>query len=151
MARILIIDDEKLIRTALHHLLERMGHSVIDAADGAEGLHICTGQDIDLVITDIYMPLVNGLETIATLRRWGLHTPILAMSGGLPGRGGLDVLALALRQGANMALAKPYATEELLSAVTRLLAGSLLGQAAPREPERAAAELKPRHWPRDGN
>ena len=142
MARILVIDDDKLIRLTLRRVLERMGHIVLEAADGSDGLQLCTSEAIDLVITDIYMPIINGLETIAMLRRWGLNTPILAMSGGVPGHS-LDVLLLALEQGANMTLVKPYALDEVRSAVTTLLALNTFDTSAPRSDGQAAHEDTP--------
>lgn len=130
MARILIIDDDKVVRLSLQRLLERMGHTVREAADGASGLEICTSETIDLVITDIFMPGLNGLETIAMLRRWGLSMPVLAFTGGVPGHN-LDVLKLAMEQGANKTLLKPYGLGEMQTAVTELLARSCLMPVAP--------------------
>jgi CheY-like chemotaxis protein len=147
MARVLVIDDDRFVRSALRLLLERMGHQVLEAEDGSEGLNICTSESIDLVITDIYMPILNGLETITTLRRWGLSTPILALSGGVPGHS-LDVLMIAIEQGANMTLIKPYALEEMRSAVTKLLTSDHIAAKAPGEDLPAGQHKTP--TPREG-
>ena len=69
MARILLIDDEKLIRALLRSVLEGAGHQVSEAANGRDGLGLYRQQPVDLVITDIAMPERNGLELILDLTR----------------------------------------------------------------------------------
>lgn len=124
MAKILVIDDEKLSRITVRKILEQSGHKVFEAASGNDGIASFrsqqAGQPFDVVITDIIMPDKEGVETIMDLRRLSAKIPIIAMSGG--GRtGNLDFLKLAEQRGANSVLAKPFSPEELLSTVAGLI------------------------------
>ncbi len=121
IARILVIDDEASIRTMLQQMLEGSGHEVAVAAQGAEGLTLFGEHPVDLVITDIFMPEKEGIETILELRQRSPQTKIIAISGG--GRAGnLDILATAKNLGAHQTLAKPFERQELLDAVNAALA-----------------------------
>jgi len=116
MARILIIDDEELVRFTLRQMLERAGHEVHEARDGEEGLAQYREQRPDLVITDIIMPEKEGIETILELRRDGQDVKLIAISGG--GRiGNLGVLETAKKLGADEAMAKPIERNQLLAMV----------------------------------
>lgn len=106
MARILIIDDDAEVRAMLRLTLQEVGHRVVEAADGDEGLRIQDEQAADLVLCDVFMPGRDGLGTIRALRRRHASTRIIAMSGGsarVPG----DYLAIAERLGACSSLCKP--------------------------------------------
>ncbi|MDP6787514.1 MAG: response regulator [Rhodospirillales bacterium] len=116
MARILVIDDEELVRFTLRKYLVSAGHSVVEAKDGLEGLALQKSDPCDLVITDIIMPEKEGLETILALRQDDPDLPIIAISGG--GRDGYtDYLEVARPFGANRSLAKPFTQDDLLGAV----------------------------------
>ena len=117
--KILIIDDEEGIRKMMRLALERAGYEVFDAPDGRQGLKIYDQSLPDLVITDIFMPEMEGLETIMALRRENPDVKILTISGG--GARGHDYLPVALRLGSSRALAKPFTQRELLSTVLELL------------------------------
>lgn len=107
MARVLLIDDDETVRSAMARAVELGGHQVLQAADGREALQRAQGQDLDLVITDINMPKMDGIEVILTLaeRRPGL--PVIAVSGG--GRMPKEVLlASAGVLGAVRTMAKPF-------------------------------------------
>ncbi len=120
MARILVIDDEASIRTMLQQILERSGHEVAVAIQGEEGLTLCREHPVDLVITDIFMPEKEGIETILELRQQSPQTKIIAISGG--GRAGkLDFLETAKNLGAHQTLAKPFERQEILDAVNAAL------------------------------
>lgn len=124
MARILVIDDEQPILDLLSMALAEAGHEVATARDGHQGLQRLASTPFDLVITDIVMPVTEGIETIQRLRRITRQLPILAMSGG--GRAGnLDMLDAAGKLGATATLAKPFRPEELLRLVDDLLAAPL--------------------------
>jgi DNA-binding NtrC family response regulator len=119
MAIILVIDDEKAVRDTMRRLLERRGHEVREAANGREALK--APPDYDLVITDINMPEMDGIEVIMALaeRRPGL--PVIAISGG--GRLPKDLLlSSADMLGAVQTLPKPFDLTELNEAVDRALA-----------------------------
>src|SRR5215471_13095472 len=82
MARILVIDDDSLVRATARAILESAGHAVTSAADGNLGLNQCIKEPFDLVLCDIFMPNKDGIETIRQLRRSCPGLPIIAMSGG---------------------------------------------------------------------
>lgn len=120
MARILVIDDDTAVRATTARILRRAGHFVQEAEEGEQGLRYYREAPFDLVITDLYMPGKEGIETIMELRAERPDLPILAVSGGLLG----DIhgpLGDAELFGASASLAKPFTTEELQEAVRRLL------------------------------
>ena len=121
MSLILIIDDEEQIREVLHTVLDRVGHEVLEADNGKEGLKKYNENDVDLVITDIIMPDTEGLETIARIRREFPGLKIVAMSGGgrvVPGSH-LDHAALL---GASRTFTKPLNMPEFVDAIHETLA-----------------------------
>jgi CheY-like chemotaxis protein len=81
MAQILVIDDEEPFRTMLREVLEREGHAVMEAGDGREGITLARNIPIDLIITDLLMPELDGLEVIQTLRSDSPQVKIIAISG----------------------------------------------------------------------
>jgi len=111
------VDDEEADRVVLRAILERAGHQVFLAGDGREALDVYDGMGIELVITDLQMTDVHGLELITIVRDFEPRPPIIAISG--TGEVQLD-MAQAL--GAQRALTKPVRPEELLSAVSDVLA-----------------------------
>lgn len=116
MAAILIIDDEELVRYSVRKVLDRLGHEITEAENGAEGLALINQQPFDLIITDIIMPEKEGIETITELRRTHPNLKIIVISGG--GRTGKkDYLRMASRLGARHTLAKPFRAEALIEAV----------------------------------
>lgn len=120
MARILIIDDEALIRDLLTKILEREGYETVAASDGKKGIKIYRENPIDLIITDLIMPEKDGLETIMELRRDFKDVIIIAMSGG----GKIDsktYLEIAKTMGATETIKKPFDPEELLKTVQEVL------------------------------
>lgn len=120
MIRILFADDDEEFRTAHTQLLRRAGYAVIEARDGKEALELVLREPIDLVVTDIIMPEIEGLETISRLRRGSKSLPIIAISGG--GRGtAKDYLQMAKRFGARATLAKPFSSTDLLQTIESLL------------------------------
>ena len=88
MATILVIDDQEPIRTLLRAALEGDGHEVLEASNGLLGLERSRERAADLVILDLLMPEMNGLELMAELNRSLPHVKVIAMSGGLKGEGG---------------------------------------------------------------
>jgi DNA-binding response OmpR family regulator len=134
MAHILVIDDEQMLRRTLRALLERAGHTVVEAEDGDQGLAQFNVHRPDLVLTDIIMPNREGVETIGEMRRQAPSLPIIAMSGG-GSRGGDLFLTLAEKLGASATLSKPIRQAELLAVVDACLIRSAGGN----QTERAAA------------
>ncbi len=116
MARILVIDDDEMVRFTLDHILKSGGHEVVAAASGGEGLRLQRETPFDLVITDILMPEQDGIETIRILHADFPKLPILAVSGG--GRmGNMDFLDMARTFGAVMTVPKPFTPEGILGGV----------------------------------
>ena len=91
------------------------------AGDGKQGLKLYRAETMDLILTDIYMPEMEGLELLRTLREEGTRVPIIAMSGNPDLRIALDI---ARRLGAVATLTKPFRREELRTAVTMALGGT---------------------------
>lgn len=120
MGRILIIDDEAEIRTALREMLQRAGHEVIEAEDGKVGVVLYRKSPVDLVITDLFMPEQEGLRTMAILKREDLNVKMIAISGGGV-LGSTDMLSVAEQFGASYTFAKPFCLDDMLNAVNRLL------------------------------
>ena len=121
VARILIIDDEDLLRETLREMLEDAGHQVTEAADGVAGIQAFRDVQVDLVITDIIMPKKDGINTIWQLKQMSPDVKIIAISGGVPG-GPRSDLPLAKTYGAQRTLQKPFSRNELLGAMSELLA-----------------------------
>lgn len=107
-----------MLRLALMH----HGHSVVEARNGREGVGLFAGADADIVITDIVMPEMEGIELISEMRRREPRVKIIAISGG--GRNSpADYLQLAKMLGASRVLAKPFSNDALITAVSEVLAG----------------------------
>jgi CheY-like chemotaxis protein len=120
MPRILIIDDDIVTREILNEILEMEGYQVANAGDGKAGLKIHRENPFDLIITDIIMPEMEGLETIRELRRISPAVKIIAISGG--GRLGPDgYLAMAEKMGANLTFDKPLDPTRVATEVGKLL------------------------------
>ncbi len=123
MAHILVIDDDPHLRMMLRRTLEHAGHVVTEAEDGDAGLMMAEAEPPDLVLTDIFMPRMEGLETIMGLRRRHRGLPVIAMSGG-GARGALEHLTTADKMGAAFTLAKPFTRDDVLAAVQLVLDAS---------------------------
>jgi CheY-like chemotaxis protein len=113
---VLLIDDDTSILSAVRRLLVRSGHKVTAAANGAQGLRLWREQGAELVLTDLQMPGMNGLEVILQLRAYAPHLPVIAMSGGERSRD-LDLLGSAGLLGAVGLLTKPFTADELAAAI----------------------------------
>ena len=123
MSRILVIEDDRVIVNLLHRVLVGAGYVVQDAANGKTGLAAYRQQPSDLVITDIVMPDLEGLEMIRELCRYDARVKIVAISGGGVGSAS-NYLELALKFGAGWILGKPFTHKELLAVVAEAIATS---------------------------
>ncbi len=120
MACVLVIDDDEQTRTLVRHMLDREGHEVVEAVDGADGLRLFGKSPPDVVLTDINMPGLDGHDVIEAIRMQHPDVPIIAISGGGPvGREELLLKASAL--GADQIIMKPFEFRQLVSAVERAL------------------------------
>lgn len=121
MARILVIDDDELVLESVQIVLEDDGHEVGVAENGKVGLELLGQQGFDLVITDIFMPEKEGIETLIDIKQIDQSIRVLVISGG--GRDAEQIMYLEQAEmlGADATLAKPFLTSELKQAVNRLL------------------------------
>jgi len=126
MARILVIDDDVQVRGAVRRILERAGHTVEDVGNGDAGLQAHRERPADLIITDIFMPERDGIETVRQLRRESPQVKIIVISGGDRTQT-MDLRKDAELLGAARSLRKPFELSELVQAV-----GELLGESRPR-------------------
>jgi CheY-like chemotaxis protein len=120
MAKILLVDDDELVRRVTRHFLERGGHTVTEATDGLTALAALDADSPDLVLTDIIMPGMNGLELILEVHRRQPVLPIVAVSGGAPSNRPAGVLLVARDLGAAATFPKPLDMPALLTAVDSL-------------------------------
>ncbi len=113
---ILVIDDEVIITQVLAKLLAYSNYKVTVALSGEEGIALFRNGEVDLVIVDIYMPGINGLKVIQTIKKESASTPIIAISGGAL-IGQEDLLPQARAAGAEYILKKPIENQTLLSTI----------------------------------
>ena len=113
--RILVVDDRSDVLGFVRAALERAGYQVDVAQNGREAMALQRQRPVDLLITDIFMPEADGMETIDRFRAEYPRTRIIAMSGGVEGM--QDYLQIADQIGVDATLRKPFTIQELLSAV----------------------------------
>jgi DNA-binding NtrC family response regulator len=116
MTRILVVDDNVSVRTTARILLETAGYQVVEAESGEAALEVLGSEDVEVVLTDIFMPHTDGIELIHTLHRTSPGLPIVAMSGG-----GKDVLSVARLLGAAVIVEKPLTQRKLVGAIRRAI------------------------------
>jgi CheY-like chemotaxis protein len=124
MANILVVDDDTLTLDLFTIVLQRHGYFFSVAKDGAEALKLCESQKFDLIITDIFMPNVDGIDLIMKLKKCNSNTPIVAISAGSRNNGLSAVLNLqtATALGVHSTLQKPFPSEQFIHTVRRALA-----------------------------
>lgn len=121
MAHILLVEDDDMVRQTMEEILRLAGHETRSARNGREAIALCAESGPDLVVTDILMPEIEGVETIARLRALKPELPIIAYSGG--GRSErFEFLDMAERIGADRVLRKPILPRQLCEAVDAALA-----------------------------
>ncbi|HYC13363.1 MAG TPA: response regulator [Stellaceae bacterium] len=119
-ATLLLIDDDRPFLASLARLVRSLGWRTIEAEDGLAGIALYREHRPDLVLVDILMPGIDGIETIVQLRQGAPGAKIVAMSGG--GEiGKADCIAAAIRFGADLGLQKPFDAETLARTVEVLL------------------------------
>ena len=133
MSRILLVDDEHPIQTLLSYPLKKDGHEVVAATDGREALARCSEQRFDLVVLDLMLPKLDGLEVCKRLRARGDAVPIIMLTA--KSEEGDKVLGLEL--GADDYITKPFSVREFRS---RVKAALRRGELARRQAERVDEE-----------
>ena len=117
MARILVVDDKEVVRDGVGLTLARSGHGVCPASDGASALEQLDKRKIDLVVTDLSMPGMDGLELLHAIRERDEHMPVILMTA----YGSIEKAVEAMRAGAWDFVTKPFHGDELQLAVSRAL------------------------------
>lgn len=119
MSKILAVDDSKSMRQMVAMSLKSAGHEVVEAEDGVQALEIAKQNQFDLVVTDINMPNMNGIELIQALRPLPNYkfTPILCLTTESSG----DMKSKGKEAGATGWIVKPFSPEKLLSVINRVL------------------------------
>ena len=117
--KILVIDDDHMVRYALSRILQRSGYDVVTASDGKRGMMLVREELPDVVITDIIMPEQERIETISLLRHQYPQMKIIAISGGGRIRN-IDFLEMARSLGADDVISKPFEADELLGRLRRV-------------------------------
>jgi Response regulator containing CheY-like receiver, AAA-type ATPase, and DNA-binding domains len=142
VAKILIVDDDSAVQATIRLLLERAGHSVVVADDGRKGLAVFEAGDFDLLFLDIFMPGMDGLETMRLVHQQQPLMPIIVISGNPTTwelGSGPDFLTMAGKLGAVSSLQKPFRPAALLAAV----AGCLEAAKRPSLSSTTAGEIAP--------
>jgi CheY-like chemotaxis protein len=121
MAKILLIDDDPKIQMVFSQFLTSLGHDIVQAENGKAGLKMIQESRPDLVVTDIMMPEVDGLEILMHLRNTHDSVPVIAISGGMRALP-VNFLQQAKLFGARYVFEKPVPLDVLRNAVTELLA-----------------------------
>lgn len=123
---VLVVDDEEPVRTALAELLGSLGYQARTAAGGAQALELLSGQAFDVVLLDVVMPELSGLEVLRRYRASGGSAPVIVLSA----LAGAEDAMRAMKLGATDYLSKPFGHDELVEALQRVL--------GPRTPVRPA-------------
>jgi DNA-binding response OmpR family regulator len=118
MKKILIIDDDRVLRQTLAAALEAEGYAVAEAGDGREGFDKALAGNYDLLVLDVVMPSLGGIEVCRKLREAGRQTPVIILSG--KKKKELDKV-LGLEIGGDDYLTKPFGTDEFLARVRAVL------------------------------
>ena len=120
MKTVLVVDDDPSMRALIRLYLEGAGYGVIEAADGRRAMQALGGEDVDLVVLDIFMPEMDGLEVLQVLREHCRTCRVMAISGG-SAKIGMDLLGHATIFGADDVLEKPFGEVTLLARVKALI------------------------------
>ncbi len=124
MAKILIVDDEAHMRLLVSSMLKTDKYELLTAENGDAAVEMLQKENVDLLITDLVMPMKNGIDLIMELKHTHPKLKIIAMSGGGGINGRFDYLPIAKLIGAENILRKPFKREELSGAVMDLLAAN---------------------------
>lgn len=114
---ILVVDDQPIMREVLGEILQDAGHDVRLASDGQEALRKLTCARYDILVTDVVMPGMDGIELIGEVRRRYPEIRVIAMSAGSGNFSNTNCLEIAKRVGASVTLAKPFDGRSLIEAV----------------------------------
>jgi two-component system, OmpR family, alkaline phosphatase synthesis response regulator PhoP len=135
--KILVVDDEQSIVTLLQYNLEQAGYEVITAMDGEEGKHMAETQSPDIIVLDLMLPKMDGMEVCKQLRQKSIMTPILMLTAK---DDELDKI-LGLELGADDYMVKPFSPREVLARVKAILRRTQAHTGAPDSNEKETGQL----------
>jgi DNA-binding NtrC family response regulator len=135
--RILIVDDEEVLRDVLDAVLRREGFDVVSASTGEEALSMLDGEEIDLIILDVMLPGISGIDTMRAIRISNPYLPVIIITAFSSIDGAID----AMKQGAFHYIPKPFKNEEVVLTVNKALEQRRLSN----ENERLKAELSEKY------
>jgi CheY-like chemotaxis protein len=121
MAHILLVEDSPEVSLSVREILTAAGHSVEDAASGKEALVRLKGSRFDAIVSDIWMPEMDGIALLKEIRGAGNNIPVVVISGGAPNAPLTYTAPLAATFGANVVVYKPFERAELLKAINTAL------------------------------
>ncbi|UJX42957.1 sigma-54 dependent transcriptional regulator [Desulfovibrio sp. JY] len=116
-ARVLVVDDEPIARENLVHILTKAGHRASAAEDGREALALLAGEPFDLVLTDLRMPGMDGMELLTAIKRRAPETEVIVVTG----HAAVETAVTAMRLGAFTYVSKPIHVEEVLAQIAKAL------------------------------
>jgi DNA-binding response OmpR family regulator len=129
--KILLVEDDRTLRQALAFNLSREGYELVSAADGETALGIARAQALDLILLDVMLPGMSGIEVLRTLRREGRDTPVIILSA----KGDEIDRVVGLKVGADDYIAKPFSRPELLARIEAVLRRNRRSTAEPEVAE----------------
>lgn len=118
--KVLIVDDEEMAIKLLEHELTNAGYEVISSTDGREALEILKNEEPGLVISDIMMPFMSGLELLEVIKSENKKTPVILISA----LDDVEVIQTAIGMGADDFVIKPVNMHELILRITKVLANN---------------------------
>jgi len=122
MAHILLVEDSPEVSLTVREILAAAGHTVEDATSGKEALKCLKAGTYDAIVSDIWMPEMDGIALLKEIRGAGNDIPVVVISGGAPNAPLTYTAPLAATFGANVVVYKPFERAELLKAVNTVLA-----------------------------
>lgn len=139
--RILVVEDDRTLRTTLAFNLTREGYEVQTAVDGEQALGTARGDNLDLILLDVMLPGMSGVEVLRVLRREGIATPVIILSA----KGDEIDRVVGLQVGADDYVAKPFSRPELLARIEAVLRRGRreLADADPNAPEPTELHIGP--------
>jgi len=121
MAHILLVEDSPEVSLTVREILASAGHTVEDAASGKEAIKCLKAGKFDAIVSDIWMPEMDGIALLKEIRGAGNTIPVVVISGGAPNAPLTYTAPLAATFGANIVVYKPFEKAELLKAVDNVL------------------------------
>jgi len=122
--QILIVDDEEKMRRVLEIVLGKRGHRVLMAANGKEALAVYGANSVDLVVADLKMPEMGGLDLLIALRAQASDVPVIVVTA----HGTIETAVAAMKHGASDYVLRPFDMDVLMLAVDRALSSAVIAR-----------------------